>query len=93
MEGSESSKFWPAKGHNMMITDWEIGMLYLHQFQEYNDEQKAIDGVRQTFLDKLCGSDKDTYFFVGTVHQHATWIILGVFWPNKEPQKLFDFED
>jgi hypothetical protein len=82
-----------CKGHNMVITDWEIGMLYLRQFQKYNDEQKAITDVRQTFFDKLCGPDKDTYFFVGTVHQHATWIILGVFYPKKEPQQLFNLDD
>lgn len=82
-----------CKGHSMTITDWEIGMLYLRQYREHNNENKAIAGVRQTFLDKLCGSDKDTHFFVGTVHQHATWIVLGVFYPKKEPQRLFDFGD
>jgi hypothetical protein len=82
-----------CKGHEMIITDWEIGMLYLRQFQKYKDEEKAIAGVRETFLDKLCGMDKDTHFFVGTVQQHATWIILGVFYPQREPQQLFRFND
>ncbi len=82
-----------CKGHDMTITDWEIGALYLRQFQKHGNEQEAIVDVKQKFLDELCSPDKDTHFFVGTVHQHATWIILGVFYPKIEPQKSFDFGD
>jgi len=81
-----------CKGHNMTITDWEIGMLYLRQFKKHNDAQKAIEDVKKKFLNDLCGADKDTYFFVGTVHLYASWIILGVFYPKKELQQRFGFE-
>lgn len=80
-----------CKGHDMTITDWEIGMLYLRQFQKHNSEQKAIEDVKKKFMNDLCGADKDTYFFVGTVYKHATWIVLGVFYPKKEMQNLFGF--
>ena len=77
--------------HNMTITDWEVGMLYLRQFRKYGNAQEAIKDVRQKFLNDLCGADKDTYFFVGTVLQHASWILLGVFYPKKEWQKRLGF--
>lgn len=81
-----------CKGHDMTITDWEIGMLYLKQFQKYHCEQKAIADVKAKFLNDLCGTEKDTHFFVGTVLQHNSWIILGVFSPKKEMQNSFNFE-
>jgi hypothetical protein len=32
----------------------------------------------------------DTHFFVGTVHQHPqNWIIVGLFYPPKQPPDLF----
>jgi hypothetical protein len=73
-----------CKGHKMMIEDWEVGMLYRRMRDEHADESVACQKVRQTFFDKICGSDRDTYFFVGTVLQHGTWIICGTFWPKKE---------
>ena len=81
-----------CKGHDMTITDWEIGVLYLRQFKKHNDPKKAIEDVRQKFLNDLCGADKDTHFFVGTVNQYGSWIIIGVFYPKKGLQKRFDFE-
>jgi hypothetical protein len=33
----------------------------------------------------------DTHFYVATIHQHqGTWIIVGLFYPPKETELLFD---
>ena len=72
--------------HNAMIEDWELGVLYLKEVDRLGDEHKAAESVKHKFLDVLCGSDRDTRFFMGTVYPYNTWIVLGVFWPPKNPQ-------
>ncbi len=76
--------------HNAMIEDWELGVLYLKEVDRLGDEHKAAESVKHKFFDELCGSDKDTRFFMGTVFPYNTWVVLGVFWPPKDPQtRLF----
>ncbi len=75
-------------GHNMMIADWEIGQLYRNVRDKYGSEKTAIEKVEDKFLRDICGPDKDTYFFVGTVKRFQTWIILGTFYPLKEEPRL-----
>ncbi len=70
-------------GHKMMIADWEVGQLYRKMRDDYGSEQTAIYMVKQRFLEKICAPEIDTHFFVGTVLQYHTWIVLGVFWPKK----------
>jgi len=72
-----------CRGHQMMIEDWEIGRLYFRELQRLGDKQRAAESVRHKFLNDLCGPQKDTYFFVGTVLNYGTWIICGVFYPPK----------
>ena len=72
-----------CKGHKQMITDWEIGALYLKMRDQYQDEEIACNKVRKKFYDTICAVDKDTHFFVGTTLQHGTWIVIGTFWPKK----------
>ena len=73
-----------CNGHRMMIEDWEVGQLYRKMRDKYSDEKVACEKVKEKFYGQICGPDKDTHFFVGTVLQHGTWIILGTFWPKKE---------
>jgi len=35
----------------------------------------------------MCGPDKDTRFFMGTVFPYNTWVVVGVFWPPKRLQR------
>lgn len=72
-----------CKGHKMMIEDWEIGELYRNMRDKYHDEKIACEKVKEKFFNQICGEDKDTYFYVGTVLQFGTWIIIGTFWPKK----------
>jgi len=67
----------------MEITDWELGQLYRQMRDEHRDSGKAAEKVKQKFFDTMCGPTRDTHFFVGTVKQFGTWIVLGVFWPKR----------
>ncbi len=69
----------------MMIEDWEIGMLYFHCLKQANDDERvAIGNVREKYFDYF--SKRDLYFFLGTTkkfHNIAPnpFIIIGVFYP------------
>lgn len=44
----------------------------------------VADAAKRTFLDKLCTSDRDTHFYVGTILAHPkSWVVIGVYWPPK----------
>jgi hypothetical protein len=72
-----------CNGHTMMITDWEVGQLYRRMRDKFGDEHVAVSKVRDKFLGSMCAPSVDTHFFVGTVLEHGSWIILGVFCPKK----------
>lgn len=67
--------------HNAMIEDWELGVLWLNELERLGDGLAAAESVRHKFLDEMCGSSKETKFFVGTVFPYNTWVVIGVFWP------------
>ena len=69
--------------HRMMIEDWEVGALFWRQVDKGASHEEAAASVKRKFLDELCGPDKDTYFFVGTILAYPkTWVVIGVFWPK-----------
>jgi hypothetical protein len=71
------------KNHRMMIEDWEVGRLYWRLVEEGRSGQDAAEGVRNKFLNELCGRDRDTHFFVGTILAYPkTWVVIGVFYPK-----------
>jgi len=70
-----------CRGHEQSIVDWESGQLARRNLQTHTpDDAKALHRAR--FLDEMCSSRRDTYFFVGNQHQHPqSFLVLGVFWP------------
>lgn len=73
-----------CNGHEMMITDWELGELYRNMRDKHGDLDMAGQKVRQKFFDQMCSDSRDAHFFVGTIAQYKTWIVLGVFWPPRK---------
>lgn len=71
-------------GHKMMIEDWEVGALYLNCIDKGATPEEAAAKVKAKFFDQMCATDQDTHLFVGTVLAHATWVVIGVFWPRRE---------
>lgn len=77
-----------CKGHRMMIEDWEVGALFWRLVDQGLSHKDAADKVREKFLGELCGPDKDTHFFVGTILAYPkTWVVIGVFYPKIQPEK------
>jgi hypothetical protein len=72
--------------HTAMIEDWELGGLFLHEVERLGSDDKAADSVRKKFLGELCGTTKDTRFFMGTRFPYNTWLVVGVFYPPKISQ-------
>ncbi len=72
-----------CRGHKKMIEDWEVGALYWNLVERGASPQEAAQKVKNKFFNDICGRDKDTHFFVGTVARHPkSWVILGVFYPK-----------
>lgn len=76
--------------HRMSIIDWEVGALFWRLVDEGKNYEQAADSVRHKFFNVLCGLDKFTYFFVGTIFPYNTWVVIGVFWPSKDPLVAID---
>ena len=74
------------KPHTAMCEDWELGVLFLKEAERLGAEEKAAESVRDKFLRELCHDDKDTRFFMGTRFPYNVWLVLGVFWPPRDPQ-------
>jgi hypothetical protein len=71
------------KPHEIMIEDWELGVLFLKEADKLGSDEAAAESVKTKFFGELCREDKDTRFFVGTHFPWNTWLVLGVFWPPK----------
>jgi len=73
-----------CQGHRMMIEDWEVGALFWRLVDKGHSHDEAARKVKQKFLSEMCGSDKDTRFYVGTILAHPkSWVVIGVFWPKQ----------
>jgi len=74
--------------HRMMIEDWEVGALYWRVIDQGASPEEAAQQVRRKFFDKICGPDKDTHFYVGTILAYPkTWVVIGVFYPKITQKK------
>jgi len=70
-----------CRGHTMMITDWELFSLFRKIREKSGNDDVAIEKVQEKFFHQICGPNRDTHFFVGTVKKHGSWIVIGTFWP------------
>ncbi len=77
-----------CKTHCQQIIDWEIAEFYRNCGRRGITHSEEIHAqVRKKFLAQLCGPDKDVYFFTGNMARYPqSFLMLGVFWPPKDPQ-------
>lgn len=72
-----------CNGHEMTVADWEVGALFWRLVDKGASQEEAADKVKEKFLGELCGPDKDTHFFVGTILAYpSSWIVIGVYRPK-----------
>lgn len=74
-----------------MITDWELGTLFLRESVRLGSDEAAAESVKKKYLKELCGPARDTRFFVGTRLPFNVWLVIGVFWPPKLPKQSKQF--
>lgn len=75
-----------CKGHDMSITDWEAGVLYLNSLDSAEGTPEVAARKVCERYRRLCDTEtRDVYFYVGTVLKWGNWIILGAFYPPKSP--------
>lgn len=73
-----------CRGHEQAIIDWELGELYRKVRNGSQDRATIKTKIRDKYLHELCGTDRDTHFFVGNHSQHPqSFLVLGVFWPPR----------
>ena len=76
-----------GKISNLMIEDWEIGMLYWNCLSRHNgNERLACEDVKKKYFDDFTKT-KDYYFFLGTTKMnhfvsHNPFVIIGDFHPK-----------
>ena len=76
-----------CNGHEQSILDWELMELYRNLKHGGASVGEIMSKIEGKFFDELCGSDKDTHFFVGNHSQYpVTFMVIGVFWPPKSSQ-------
>jgi hypothetical protein len=68
-------------GHHQSIIDWELA----EAFRSWPyPEPERLQKIRTRWLDQMCAASRETYFFVGNIHQHPeAFLVLGVFWPPR----------
>jgi hypothetical protein len=76
-----------CRGHEQSILDWELMELYRNLKHAGTAISEIKRKIEDKFVGELCGSDKDTHFFVGNHHLYpVTFMVIGVFWPPKSSQ-------
>jgi hypothetical protein len=77
-----------CRGHSQSIIDWELMELYRNLRATAGGPNEIKAKIRQKYFGELCGDTKDTHIFVGNHSRYPiTFMVLGVFWPPKRPQK------
>jgi len=72
--------------HRALITDWELGTLYLKEERRLGDRAQAAQSVKDKYLNDLCGRKKAPLFFMSTSGTRSPWSVLGVFHPERDSQ-------
>jgi hypothetical protein len=71
-------------GHKLSIIDWEIRQAYRDWRDKYEPEERLLEMLKQTWLDRLCSEKNDVYFYVGNMKRFRDhFMVLGVFYPQK----------
>lgn len=70
-----------CKGHNIILIDWELNELARNVMRREKDKKIIEDKIKTKFFDFM--KTRDLYFFMGTHFRFGTWIIIGLFYPQK----------
>lgn len=69
-------------GHRQTLIDWEAGQAARRWRDAGYPDRELPERLREKFYTEMCGTDRDTYFFLGNQHLRPKgFLVLGVFWP------------
>jgi len=83
-----------CRGHKVIVLDWEFNETIRNTIR---DEQRPADikrKVREYFIERSRG--KELYFIMGTHFTYGTWMITGLFFPERNGRSqsnLFGFQN
>ncbi len=86
-EGEEA-----CRGHKIVLLDWELNEAVRNIVRGDKEPLAVKRKIREQLFDHLKG--KELYFIMGTHFIYGTWLITGVFCPEKESvnqRSIFDF--
>ncbi len=68
--------------HHLKVVDWELAQQYRKLRRQGKSTKGCLQKLKTHWLEKLCGHDRETYFFTGNMLSHpGVFRVLGVFWP------------
>ncbi len=70
------------KPHRIKVIDWELNELARNIMKKEKDKRVVEQKIKEKFFNWM--KKRDVYFFLGTHFKFKTWMIVGIFYPDKE---------
>ncbi|AKB80063.1 hypothetical protein MSHOH_3580 [Methanosarcina horonobensis HB-1 = JCM 15518] len=86
-EGEEA-----CRGHKIILLDWELNETVRNIIRKEKEPQAVKKRIREQLFEHL--KEKELYFIMGTHFTYGTWLITGIFYPEKESgnqRSILDF--
>ncbi len=85
-EGEEA-----CRGHKIIVLDWEFNETARKMIKSERDMGVVEKKIREDFFERM--QERDLYFIMGTHFRYGTWMILGVFCPEKDSRNQSSLQD
>ncbi len=79
-EGEEA-----CRGHNFFLLDWEFNETVRNLIRGEQELSGVVKKIRKHFFNLM--QEKELYFILGTHFTYGTWMITGLFCPEKNDKK------
>ena len=73
-------------GHDMTCEDWELFESYRKWPEKYKTDELTWHHIKEKYLRSFKG-ERDLHFFMGTHSLFPTWIIIGLYYPPRRPDR------
>lgn len=81
-----------CRGHKIVLLDWELNETVRNIIREEKEPLAVKKRIREQLFESL--KENELYFIMGTHFTYGTWLITGIFCPEKESanqKSIFDF--
>lgn len=69
--------------HNYRLIDWEVNELFRNLVKREGDNKKIIaEKMKKKFFDWML-NERDLYLILGKHNWYKTWMVIGIFYPQK----------